>query len=170
MRVWFTFAVVRIRQPERIAAVFFQPLFIDFVHVEWRICHYEIEFSQTSMNIFVVEVAVTNITGKAVDRKVHLAEPDGLGDLLLAIDRDIGYVLAVAFHERRRLDKQTAGTTGGVEDAAVKRLDHFHNQLDEAGGREELTAFLAFGHRELAEEIFGDLCRTRRLRCPSARR
>jgi len=168
--VWFTFAVVRIRQPERIATVFFQPLFIDFVHVEWRICHYEIEFSQTSMNIFVVEVAVTNITGKAVNRKVHLAEPDSLGDLLLAIDRDIGYVLAVAFHERRRLDKHTAGTSGGVEDAAVKRLDHFHNQLDEAGGREELTAFLAFGHRELAEEIFGDLCRTRRLRCPSARR
>ena len=37
------------------------------------------------------------------------------------------------------------------------RLDDLHDQLDDAGGREELAALLAFAHGELAEEVFVNL-------------
>ncbi len=39
----------------------------------------------------------------------------------------------------------------------MKRLDHLDNQFDDAGRREELTAFLSLSHCELAEEVFVNL-------------
>ena len=37
------------------------------------------------------------------------------------------------------------------------RFDDFHDQLDDAGGREELAALLPFRHGELAKEVFVNL-------------
>jgi hypothetical protein len=39
----------------------------------------------------------------------------------------------------------------------VERLDDFDDQLDDAGGREELAALLSLRHGELTEEVFIDL-------------
>ena len=67
-----------------------------------------------------------------------------------------GRVLSVLLHEAGALDKHAAGTAGGVEHAAVIRLENLDDQADDAARREELAALLPFRARELAEEIFVD--------------
>jgi hypothetical protein len=63
----------------------------------------------------------------------------------------------VALHETGGLDEHAARSARRVVNAAMIRLDDLNDQLDDAGGREELAAFLPFRHRELSEEVFVDL-------------
>ena len=60
------------------------------------------------------------------------------------------------FHEFNRLHEHAARTAARVEDAAFVRGEHFDEELDDAAGRVELTAFLALSTGEFAEEIFID--------------
>jgi hypothetical protein len=52
------------------------------------------------------------------------------------------------------LHKETARTHGRVVHPALEGLQHLHDQRDDALGRVVLAAFLAFGQRELTEEVF----------------
>ena len=54
------------------------------------------------------------------------------------------------------LDEHAARAAARIEDAALERLDHLDQQLDDAARRVELPAALALGDGELAEEIFVD--------------
>ncbi len=58
--------------------------------------------------------------------------------------------------KRARLHEHAAGAAGGVEDAAVERLDDLDDQADDAARRVELAALLALGAGELAEEVLVD--------------
>ncbi len=111
------------------------------------------------MQVLVVGVALADVAGEAVDRQVHVAEAHGLGDALLAVDRDfvVWVLLVVPCTKRGALDEHAAGAAGRIEDAPVERLDHLHDQLDERGRREELAALLPLGHGELAQKILVDL-------------
>ena len=42
------------------------------------------------VDVLVVGVALPDVAGQAMHRQVHLAEADGLGGLLLPVDRDLG--------------------------------------------------------------------------------
>jgi hypothetical protein len=76
---------------------------------------------------------------------------------LLAEDRDVADAALVLLDEALGLDEHAAGAAAGVEDAALVRLQHPHQQADDAHRREELAAELAFRRRELAEEILVDV-------------
>ncbi|MCY1312982.1 hypothetical protein D9M70_634620 [compost metagenome] len=69
------------------------------------------------------------------------------------------------------MDEHAAGAAGGVEDAAMKRLDHLDDQLHNAGRREILATLLHEGGGEFAHEIFEDqavgiACNRERLQQP----
>ena len=110
------------------------------------------------MDVFVVAIALADVAGEAVDGEVELAEANRLGGLLLTVDADrLDGILAVAFDELCALDEHSATATGGVQDAAVEGLDDIDDELDDGGRCKELTALLALGHSELAEEVLIDL-------------
>ena len=48
------------------------------------------------------------------------------------------------------------GTAAGIEELTLVRFDHFDKQSNDATGREELAAELAFSRRKLVEEVFVD--------------
>ena len=58
--------------------------------------------------------------------------------------------------ELHRLDKHAAGAAAGVIDPALVGGKHLHQHTDDAAGRVELAAFLAFGAGELGQEVFVD--------------
>lgn len=97
------------------------------------------------------------LVGDAVDGEVHLRHPPGALVVLLAIDLDVLGIAVVAADELIGLDELAARSATRVIDAAVLRLQDVDEHLDHAGGRIELTAALAFGPRELLEEILIDL-------------
>src|SRR2546425_13338932 len=92
-----------------------------------------------------------------MNRKVHFAEPDGLGDLLLSVDRYLVDALLVVLDECCRLHEHAATSRCRIENLSMKRLDDFHDQLDDADRREKLAALLSFGHRKLAKKILVNL-------------
>ncbi len=51
-------------------------------------------------------------------------------------------------NKSRRLHEHAARAAGGIEDAAMIRLDHFGEQLDDAGRRIEFAATLPFAQRK----------------------
>ena len=107
------------------------------------------------MQVFVVSVALADITGQTVDSQIHLAQPDGLGHLLLTIDTQLSsWVLLMFSHKTGTLNEHTAGTTGRVENAAVERLNDSDDKLDDGRGSEELAALLTFTHCKVAKEVF----------------
>ena len=61
------------------------------------------------------------------------------------------------FDELLALHEEAAGAHGWVVDAALERLEHFHDQGNDALGRVVLAPLLAFGQGELAEEVFVDV-------------
>ena len=61
------------------------------------------------------------------------------------------------FDEASRLDEHAARPAGGVEDAALERLDDVDDQLDDRRGREELAATLSLSEGEVAKEVLVDL-------------
>ena len=109
------------------------------------------------MQVFVVGVALADIAGQTMDGEVHLAQPDGFGHFLLAVDADFSPGFSCVPHEPGALHEHAARTTGRVKDAAVKRFDDPDDELDDGGGGEELAALLAFAHGEMAEEVFVNL-------------
>ena len=76
---------------------------------------------------------------------IHI-QRDGASQVVTVVSAD----LAVLLHERRRLHKHAARSTRRVIDTTVERLDDLNDQLDDAGGREELAALLSLRHCELA--------------------
>jgi len=63
----------------------------------------------------------------------------------------------VVFDECRRLHEHAATSRCRIKNLPVERLDDFDDQLDDAGGCEELAALLPLRHGELAKEIFVNL-------------
>ena len=109
------------------------------------------------MQILIVGDGFFDIPFEAVHRQVHAAELDGIGDLLLAMNRQFrGRVLLVFSHEAGALDEHAAGSAGRVQDAAVIGLQDFDQQAHDAGWRVELAALLPFRPGEFAEEVFVD--------------
>ena len=86
-------AVVGLGQPEREALVAFELRLVDLVDVERRIRHHVVELADRLERIFVVGVRLADLAFEPVDGEVHLAEPHGLVDSLLAVDRQAAGVL-----------------------------------------------------------------------------
>src|SRR5262249_29149995 len=141
-------------QAEAVAGIVLQPLLVHLVYVEWWICHAKVELARTFVDVLVVGHALPDVASESVDGEVHLAKPDGLSNFLLAVDRDVCNTFLVVVYKRCRLDEHAARSARRVVDASVVRLDDFHDQLDDAGRREELTTLLPFRHGELAEKVF----------------
>ena len=81
----------------------------------------------------------------AADRQVHHRQAAGGGVALLAIDRNIAQLAAVAFHKLLALHKHAAGAAAGIVDAALVGLQHLHQAAHHTARRVELTAVLALG-------------------------
>ncbi len=125
------------------AGVALHPFLIHLVDIEGRIGHHKVELVIGPVDIFVIGIALANISRKAMHRQVHAAEAAGLGNFLLTVDADFAAgVLLVALHKRGRLHKHTPRPTGRVIDAPVVGFDDFHNQLHNRGGGKELTPLL----------------------------
>ncbi len=137
-----------------------QPVLIHGVDVERRIGEDEIEFADGFVRVVVVAVdvsAVADVAFKAVDGEVHARQASGVVGLFHAVDEQfVGGIFLVLGHEARALHEHAAGAAGGIEDAPVKRLDHFDQQAHDGAGRVELAALLPFGAGEFAEEVFVD--------------
>src|SRR4051794_27213926 len=88
-----------------------------------------------------------------MDGEVHQADPPGRLVALLPVDGDLVGIAAVGLDEAPGLHKQTAGTAGGVEHAALERLQHFDEQSGNRPGSEELAPAVAFGASELLDEV-----------------
>ncbi|MNG26260.1 hypothetical protein D3C84_1112280 [compost metagenome] len=63
----------------------------------------------------------------------------------------------MGFDELLGLHEHAARAAARVINLAVVWVEHRHQGFDDAGGRVELPALLAFGAGELAEEVFVDL-------------
>ncbi len=110
------------------------------------------------MDVFIISIALLNVSGEAVNGKVHLAEPDCLGSLFLTVDHDLAaWSLLVPLHKFGALDEHAAGATGRVKDPTVERLDYVNDKFDNGGGSEELASLFPFAHGELSEEILVNL-------------
>ena len=110
-----------------------------------------VEVAAEGVGLFGAEVGFD-----AADGEVHDGEAAGGGVGLLAEDGDIADAAAVGFDELFRLDEHAAGAAAGVVDAAFVGGEHLYEEADDAVGRIELAAVLAFGAGELGEEVFVD--------------
>src|SRR5690606_39987862 len=72
---------------------------------------------------------------------------------LLAVDADVADASAVRLDELFALHEHATRTTARVEHAAFERCEHFDEQPHDTGRRVELATVLAFGRRELGEEV-----------------
>src|ERR1035438_143852 len=75
-RKLFRSGVVRFGHPKRVAWIVFQLFFVNTIHVEWRICHYEVELADALVDVFVVRDALPDVASETVNGKVHFAQPD----------------------------------------------------------------------------------------------
>ena len=100
--------------------------------------------------------AVAEVGVDAADGEVHLRQPPGGGDELLAVDRDVVALAAVGGDELGRLHEHAARAAARVVDAALVRLQHLDEQPDDRAGRVELAGVAALGGGELAEEVLVD--------------
>lgn len=154
----------RAGNPARVGGQLFVP---PFLHVEGRVGHDEVG---AQVRVQVVEQGVrraaTEVEVDAADGHVHGGQPPGGGVALLPVDADlpsrffalaIGRFAAVLLDELLALHEEAARTHGRVVHAALERLEHFHDQRDDALGRVVLATFLAFSQGELAEEVFVDV-------------
>src|SRR5260370_36237419 len=74
----------------------------------------------------------------------------------MAIDRKIADAAAVALDDLLALYEHARRSAAGIVNAALVRLNHFHQQTDDTARRIELAALLAFRRGELAKEVFID--------------
>lgn len=108
-------------------------------------------------------VAPLDVAVDAADSEVHLAESPGGVVGLLAVDGDLALGLraiavagGVRGDELQGLDEYAAGAAAGVKNTALVGFEHFDEEADDAGGRVELSAALAFLFCELAQEVLVD--------------
>ena len=120
----------------------------DVVGLEVRV-----QVAVEAVGVLLAEVGVD-----AADGEVHLRQPPGGVVGFLAVDADVADCRPpCASHELSRdLNEHAAGAAAGVEDAALVRREHLDQQPDDAAGRVELAALLAFGAGELREEVLVD--------------
>ena len=90
----------------------------------------------------------------AADGEIHFGQSPGRQVRFLAVDAD---PFRVSIDELLGLDEHPAGSAAGIVDAALVRLEHLDEEFDDGAGRVELSALLAFGESELAEEILEDV-------------
>src|SRR5271166_3091985 len=88
-----------------------------------------------------------------MDRKVHAADPPRRLIALLAVYRDLLGTPSVGLDEVRRLYEQPARPAGGIEDPALIRLKHLHEQAGNRRGGEVLAASVPLGACELLDEV-----------------
>ncbi len=89
----------------------------------------------------------------AADRQVHACQTERGRVGLLPVDGEVLDVALVVEHEFFALHEHASAAATAVVDTPVEGLDHFHQELDDAGGRVELPAFLAFSVSELTQEV-----------------
>ena len=109
------------------------------------------QIAAEAVGMFRAEIALDPTNGE-----VHHRQPPRGGVGLLAVDRDVANPPAVGLHELLALDEHAARAAARVVDAALVRGEHFDQHADDATGRIELAALLAFGTGELGEEVFVD--------------
>ena len=90
----------------------------------------------------------------APNHQVHGRQAPGGGVGFLAVDGHIAQFAAVVFDELFRLHKHTARSAARVVNLAFAGREHGHQCFNNAGGRVELPAPLAFGAGKHTEEIF----------------
>src|SRR5262249_25759096 len=96
--------VIDSRKTEREPLVLRELLLVNFVDIKGRVRHDEVELADTLEGVLVVRVGLTNIAREPVDCEIHLAEPDRLGNALLAVNGDLGRgVLLVVLDEASAL-------------------------------------------------------------------
>jgi hypothetical protein len=150
-------AIVGARDAEGVARISGKALLVDLADIEGRIRQHEVEAADGVLEVLVVGVPLLDVAAQPVDGEVQPGEAGGVGDALLAVDGDFRRgILLMRLHEAGGLDEHAAGAARGIEDAAVVRLQDFHDQFDDGGGRVEFAALLALAHGELAEEVFVD--------------
>ncbi len=149
------------------ALVALQALAAPVGDVEGRIGEDEVGL-QIRVAVVVEGIALCDLSGvDAADGEVHAGEPPGGVVRFLAVDRDVGpcslgglAAVAVArcmgTDELHRLHEHARGAAAGVVHPAAVGLKHLDQQLDHAARRVELAALLAFGARELREEVLVD--------------
>ena len=139
------------------AHVFSQLVAAPVAIVERRIGQHEIglqvlvQVAAEAVGVFGPEVAVDAANGK-----VHHRQPPRGRVRLLAVDGNVADPPAVLLDELLALHEHAAGAAARVEHAALVRGEHFDQHADDATGRVELAALLAFGTGELREEVFVD--------------
>ena len=74
---------------EREPLVLADPLLVYAGYIERRIGHHKIKSANALMRVLVVGIVIPDITGQAMHREVHLAEPDRLGYPLHTVHRDL---------------------------------------------------------------------------------
>jgi len=144
-----------------------EPVAAPVAHVEGRIGEDVVGLEvlvQVAME--TVGVLVAEIGFDAANGEVHLRQLPRGRVALLTEDADVAFGFGkgvsrarvaiaggVFFDELDRLHEHAARTAAGIEHAALVRGKHFDEQLDDAAGRVELPAFLAFRAGKLGEEI-----------------
>jgi WS/DGAT/MGAT family acyltransferase len=81
----------------------------------------------------------------AAQGQVHHRQTAGGGVALLAVNRNIAQLAAVAFHKLLALHEHAARAAAGVVDAALVGLQHLHQAAHHTARRVELSAVLALG-------------------------
>src|SRR5262249_25860423 len=145
------------RQAEGQAWVGLDSLSVHQVDVKGRIGHHEVALADKSMLILVVGNGLGDLALQPMDGEVHLGDVDGIAVLLLAVKDDIpGRVPALVLDEMAGLHEHAARAAGGVKDGAMIGLDDVDDDLDQRGGREELTIVVGLLDGKLGEEVFVD--------------
>src|SRR5665647_1973520 len=145
------------RRPVLPAHVVAQALAAPVAHVERRVGEDEVGLEVLVLvGVEGVGVVRPQVALEAADGEVHLGQAPGGGVALLPVDGDVALAAAVLLHKALALHEHAARTAAGVVDAALERLDHLDQQLDDAARRVELATALALGAGEAAEEVLVD--------------
>ena len=149
----------RAGQPAWVVGQFLVP---PFLHVEGRVGHHEVG---AQVRVQVIQQRVSRVASKievnAADGHVHGRQLPGGGVALLAIDADVAgavfQLAGVACHELFALYEESPRAHGRVVHPPAERLQHFHNEADDALGGVVLAAFPAFGQGKLAQKVLVDV-------------
>ena len=107
------------------------------------------------MDVLVEGVGLADVAFQAVDREVHLGEPDGGGGLFLAEEGDAMGWCPCPVRSMKWLDwtNMPPEPQAGSKTTAVVGLDDVDDGLDERRRREELAVILRPLHGELHQEV-----------------
>ena len=135
------------------AGIVAQLLAAPIADVEGRIGKDKIRF-QVGVAVIQEGVAQFQFGVNAANGQVHARQAQGGGVGFLPENRKVFDVALMVEHELFALHEHPAAAAAAVIHAPVVGFEHFHQQFDNAGGRLELAALLAFGIGKLAEEVF----------------